>query len=186
MRESWKSHLATAVVTLLIGVTLGYMGNARPAPLNDLQAATIYALARSVSHLPLPEVAPVMHPVSKAKLAEKAKEIGVCPKGCPTIKAFQIQRDIYFDEALDMQDVQNPAILMHEMIHYLQYNDKLARRTMIGAKRRAEENLKLTGDAETCQEWVDREVYAYQMQNLVLYKANAQAVQMPAMPICKG
>jgi hypothetical protein len=129
------------------------------APLNDEQAASIYALVYGVTHLPLPLSPPEIHLTTNAKLQEMA-----CNKPCPSIKGFQRENKIYLDQDLDMADVHNAAILFHEMVHYYQW-----------AK---------SGPAKSCREWVDREIYAYHMQNLVLHKAGAQLVQAPIMPTC--
>ena len=129
------------------------------AQLNEEQAASIYTMVYGVTHLPLPLRPPEIHLTTNAKLQEMA-----CTKPCPSIKGFQKDNKIYLDESLDMADIHNAAVLFHEMVHYYQW-----------AK---------DGPAKSCREWVDREIYAYQMQNLVLYKAGARLVQAPIMPTC--
>lgn len=155
-----KDLLAIAVISWMCLLS----DMARAEPLDRLQAATIYGLAHSVSHLPLPDQAPEIHMTSVAAIEAMLVDIGVCPRGCPSVKAAQVEGRIYVDETLDMQDVHNAAILLHEMVHYLQW-----------AK---------DGESQTCEEWRDREITAYQLQNLVLNKAGARMIQAPAMPTC--
>lgn len=154
-----------AVIILLGGFWL-FSDLARAEPLDPMQAATIYTLAHSTTHLPLPEVPPTIHMTSADAINKMLTETGVCPKGCPSVKAAQIEDSIYVDDKLDFADIQNAAILLHEMVHFLQY-----------AK---------DGPAKTYSEWRDREIYAYQAQNFVLNKAGARMVQAPAMPKMQG
>ena len=158
----WLSHIATAIVAIVVALGLSNIGKA--AELDPLQAATIYGLAHSVSGLPLPEHAPEIHLTTAAAIDHMLTEMGVCPRGCPSVKAAQVQNRVYVDQALDMQDIQNAALVFHEIVHYLQW-----------AK---------DGDAKTCEEWRYREITAYQLQNLVLNKAGAHMVQAPTMPVC--
>ena len=154
------------LAVILLGTYVMFAPPTNAAPLAEDQTAMIYALSHSVSHLPLPEHAPAIHLTSHAKIEAMLKEIGVCPRGCPGVKAAQIEERVYVDEALDFGDIQNAAILFHELVHYLQW-----------AK---------DGEAKTCEEWRNREITAYQLQNLVLNKAGARMVQSPAMPSCPG
>lgn len=163
MRCAWKWFLMDVIVVIVVG--LGFSNIGKAGPLEADQAALIYGLAHSVSGLPLPEHAPEIHLTSAAAIDKMLTEMGVCPKGCPSVKAAQIENHVYVDEALDFADIQNAAILFHEFVHYLQW-----------AK---------FGDAQTCEEWRDREITAYQLQNLVLNKAGASMVQAPSFPSCK-
>lgn len=146
------------IAAVLLGLLLSRVD---AAPLDEYQAATIYTLVYGVTHLPLPATAPIVRQVSHAKLEAKMIEIGVCPKGCPSIKAAQIGNEVWLDEALDMMDVNNAAILFHEFVHYYQW-----------AK---------DGVAKSCEEWVDRELFAYRAQNEVLHKAGHRLVPVPHM-----
>ena len=158
--RTWKWIFVDVVVVIVVGLGLSNIGKA--AELQQDQVSLIYALVYGVTHLPLPEHPPVVHTTSNAKLQEMA-----CPsKPCPGIRGFQHDNNVYIDEALDMRDVRNAAILFHEFVHYYQWAQK--------------------GPAKSCREWVDREVFAYQAQNVVLNKAGAQMVQAPIMPTCYG
>ena len=137
----------------MLAILLALALPATAEPLDEMQAATIYALAHSVSHLPLPTVPPRIHIVSKAKLAALS--------GDPRTSGLHKQGDIYLDEALDMQDILNASILFHEYIHYMQW-------------------VKM-GDVQTCLEWRDREIMAYHWQNEVLFKSGVDTIQAPRM-----
>jgi hypothetical protein len=154
------------IAVLLCGLYVMFVPPTNAAELDQMQAATIYGLAHSVSGLPLPQQPPEIHMTSAMAIDKMLTEMGVCPRGCPSVKAAQVENRIYVDEKLDFQDIQNAAILFHEMVHFLQY-----------AK---------DGEAKTCEEWRDREITAYQLQNLVLNKAGARMVQAPQMPTCPG
>lgn len=125
----------------------------------------LYRLASSISKLPMPVAPPEVVLTSHDAIEKLLTEIGVCPKGCPSVKMAQVENRIYIDEALDFDSIQVAAVLVHESVHHLQW-----------AK---------DGEAQTCRQWVDREIIAYQMQNIVLNKANARMVQEPAWPECK-
>jgi hypothetical protein len=100
---------------------------------------------------------------ARQKIVDLAVETGTvtCPTNCPTLHSLQIGPEIWFDDALDMQDVYNASILFHEMTHYLQW-----------AK---------SDFAQTCEEWKDREIMAYHWQNEVLVKSGRHAIQIPTM-----
>lgn len=149
---------------------------AYPAPLNEDQAAIVYTLVYGVTHLPLPDKSPEVHLTTNLELQKMA-----CPHGCATIKGFQLDDKIYFDRNLDFADPYVAAIMFHEFVHYYQWNKALHERC--GADQ-ACLDAKVAGRAKSCREWVDREIYAYQMQNLVLHRAGLQLVQPPSMPNC--
>lgn len=133
-----------------------------PAPSIADQLGTsglvVYDLASKLSGLPIHGL-PEMHAVTHDVLIKTAG----CR--CPTIKALQKGDDVYLDESLDMKDVQNIAILLHELVHHLQYTNH--------------------GPAKDCKDWVDREVTAYQLQNQMLYRAGARLIQAPMFGECK-
>ena len=160
--RTWKWIFFDILVVIVVGLGLSNIGKA--GPLEPDQAALIYGLAHSVSHLPLPDRPPEIHITSAAKIDKMLTEMGVCPRGCPNVKGAQVGNRVYVDENLDFGNVQNAAILFHEFVHYLQW-----------AK---------DGEAKTCEEWRDREITAYHLQNLVLHKAGAMLVQAPPMPSC--
>jgi len=128
---------------------------AKAADLTQEQTTLIYALAHSTSGYPLPEKPPTIFLLSQKELQDMA-----CPGRACNVRGFSIGLDIYLDEDLDMSSVYGASILYHETLHFLQ---------MV--------NL---GPAKNCEEWVDRELEAYRLQNHVLEKAGAQPVLVPA------
>lgn len=120
----------------------------------------VYKLAHKISGLPLASNPPTVIKVPLKKL------MVVCSKPCPTIKAAQVGNTILVLEDLDMKEIKNLSILFHEMVHYLQWAN--------------------SGLAKSCDEWVDREISAYQLQNQMLYKSGSQTVQPPSLiGVCK-
>jgi hypothetical protein len=101
----------------------------------------------------MPAVAPEIRLVSNEKL-----KATICP-ACKNLGAGFMDGVIYIDETLDMSNVRTASILFHEMVHFLQWSNK--------------------GPAKNCDEWFDREVVAYQLQNEVLFKAGVRLVQVP-------
>lgn len=151
--------------------------------LDDMQVALIYSLVYGVTHLPLPEHPPVIHTTTHEALVVIAKDkLGIrCPTGCPTLKALQVEGNVYLDQELDMQEVQNAAVLFHEFVHYYQWDKKLQMRKAMSQAERTKLGVEITGQAESCAEWKDREIAAYHWQNEVLFKAGKQLVQPPHM-----
>lgn len=162
MKTLWNLILIAAFAAVTFIVTPVTFG----AQLSKTDADVTYKLAQDVSHLPVPEEGPVVRLANKEDIEAILVKIGVCPKGCPSVKAAQIGNTVYVDGALDFTDPQNIGIFMHELFHYMQW----AR----------------DGDAKTCDEWKNREISAYQWQNFFLNKLGARMVQSPAWPDCKS
>ena len=140
---------------LLIAFVGIWVNVAEAAELTQEQATLIYALAHSTTGYKLPEKPPTIYLVPQSKLQEMA-----CPGRTCNVRGFSIGLDIYLDEDLDMSTVYGASILYHEALHFLQMA-----------------NL---GPAKNCEEWVDRELEAYRLQNHVLEKAGARPVLVPA------
>lgn len=157
--KSWTWVDWLIIVALVVLNASAWSDDLRAAEVTDDQAATVYALAHSVSHLPLPEKAPTIHMVS----GEALQLIACGSTGmCQGIRAMQVGQDIFLDQTLDMSTPRNATILLHEFVHYLQW-----------AKG---------GMPKNCAEWRDREIVAYQVQNEVLYKIGEELVP----PYLKG
>ncbi len=154
-----KRHIVTIVLAIVLGLALS--AKAPAAPLTEDQATTLYETAIKVTKLPRPEALPILTALPHDMLMKVA-----CVKACPSIKGAQINERVYFDADLDMADVHNAAIIFHELVHYLQWAQK--------------------GRAESCTEWVNREIAAYQAQNALLYAAGATLALVPTMPSCEG
>lgn len=143
------------IAVALTGVAVLLAERASGAPLTQEQATMIYALAHSTTGYKLPEKPPTIYLVTQDELRVMA-----CPgKPCP-VRAYSAGPDIYLDETLDMADVYGASILLHEIVHFLAFMNK--------------------GAASSCEEWVDREIEAYAIQNHVLEKVGAQPVMVPA------
>lgn len=161
MKEWIKDFLAV----VLFGSFCLFSSGPHAGQLNKDSADVIYALAVKISKLPEPEEGPVVQMLEAPVIDKLLTTLGVCPKGCSTVKAAQLKNVVVVSKALDFDSPIDQSILLHEFVHYLQW-----------AK---------SGDAKTCKEWVDREIVAYQMQNLFLHKLNVPLVQSPAWPKCK-
>lgn len=146
-----KDMIAVGLIGLAI---LCLHPQAKAADLTQEQA-TLINLAHSTSGYQLPDRPPTIHLVPQDKLREMA-----CPGRACNVRGFSIGLDIFLDEDLDMSSVYGASILYHEALHFLQ---------MV--------NL---GPAKNCEEWVDRELEAYRLQNYVLEKSGAQPVLVPA------
>jgi len=128
------------------------------AGLTREQAASLYLLARSTSHYPLPGAAPEIHLVPIQHLRDR-----VCPGHSCAVHGLQVENRIYLDEALDMSNLLHASILYHELVHYLQWSAR--------------------GDAKDCQEYLEREIEAYGLQIAVLAKAGI-AMRLPHLLPC--
>lgn len=145
------------MVCILISIALSF--RASGAELTQDQGTLIYALAHSVSGYPLAERPPKIKLVPVAELRKAA-----CPSNpvCD-VHGMQIADTVYLDDALDMADPYNGTILLHEMVHFLQWSKY--------------------GPAKDCLEWLQREMEAYGLQNHVLQKIGLRLVR-PIMPMC--
>jgi hypothetical protein len=123
--------------------------------LNREQAALIYAMAWGQSGLPLPPQAPTVHLTTITAL----RALVGCA-ACP-VRGLQVGADIYLDEALDFADAYDASILLHEMVHYLQWSAR--------------------GDVYSCEEWAQRERHAYAVQAHVLAMAGLHAAALAAI-----
>lgn len=158
----WDFLLIGAFATVAFIVTPVTFG----AELTKTDADVIYKLAQDISHIPAPAEGPTVQLWSKQDIEKLLVGIGVCPKGCPSVKAAQVGDTIYVDGELDFTDSQVIGVFIHELFHFLQRSRD--------------------GDVKTCEQWVQREIDAYQWQNFFLNKLGARMVQSPAWPDCKS
>jgi hypothetical protein len=103
---------------------------------------SIYLLAHSQAGLPLPEKAPTIHFTSQ----EHMRSLLGCGRCRPS--GAQIREDVYVDESLDFSRAYEASILLHELVHYLQWAAR--------------------GTATSCEEWLEREQRALAVQAHVL------------------
>lgn len=127
--------------------------------LNENQAKSIYVMTYYlVSHYKFPETGPKIYLVEQKVMQDLACSGAPCP-----IHGLQIEDKIYLDKKLDMQNLQNASILVHEYVHYFQWY--------------------ALGKAADCNEKQRREKEAFSVQNHVLYKVNEEPVK-PMIPVC--
>lgn len=126
----------------------------RRGELTPEHAAHLYAMAYGQAGLPLPERAPTIRLVPQATL----REIIACPD-CP-VRGLQIQDTVYVDEALDFANPYHASVLLHEMVHYLQWSAR--------------------GEASTCEEFAERERHALAVQGHVLAMAGLDRLALLA------
>ena len=142
-----KKEVLRGAVLLAVGFALGMLATlaARPArasqPTADEQRS-MYLLAHSQAGLPLPEKGPMIHFTSQ----EQIRSLLGCGRCRPS--GAQIREDVYVDEALDFSQAYEASILLHELVHYLQWAAR--------------------GTAASCQEWLEREQRALAVQARVL------------------
>ena len=133
-----------------------YPSLSRGADLSKDQAASLYAIAYGQVGF-LPEDAPTIYLTP----ADKLDEI-VCGKPCGA-KAAQVEKAIYLLETLDMTEPFNASILLHELVHFVQW--------------------KKNGPSKDCDEYRAREVEAYQIQFDALERLGIRPPSV-AIPIC--
>ena len=121
---------------------------ALPVQLSDRQAALIYAMAWSQSGLPLPDRPPTIHLTTR----ERLRTLLGCTD-CP-VRGLQLRDTIYLDRALNFADPYDASILLHELVHYLQWA--------------------AGGEVSDCDEWARRERQAYAIQAHVLTMAGLE------------
>lgn len=91
-----------------------------------------------------------------------ALEQRLCGKPCPVYAVFLPRHGILLDDRLDpVNDVKARGILLHELVHYVQWRQK-GRQT-----------------AQNCHEWVSREDQAYAIQYRWLGKTMARQQGYP-------
>lgn len=140
--EDWAFRiLIGAVAVLLILFLTGLDKKVAAEPLTGHQAMSIYVMAGGLSGLPMPERAPTIVLAKQAKL----QELACGGRPCPAVRGVTMPDGrIWLDESLDFSDPEDASILLHEMVHYLQW----AR----------------SGPIRSCDEWRRREVHAYTVQ----------------------
>jgi hypothetical protein len=161
--KAWGDTVKSILYTLL-AFTLQwalFIYSADAAELNHEQAASIYALAHGQlgPAYPLPEHAPTIVLTSQQRMREIYCE-GRCQAN---IHGMQVGNTVYVDEQLDFAQPLDASILLHELVHYLQWSRD--------------------GVAKSCEEWLSRERQAYQIQAEVLQKArvDSRSIRMLAM-----
>ena len=147
--EDWCHRiLIGAVAVLCILFLSGIDRKTQAAPLTGTQAMGIYVMGGGMSGLPLPERAPTIVLAKQAKLQELA-----CPgRTCPMVRGLTTPDGrIWLDEELDFSDPIDASVLLHEVVHYLQWSR--------------------SGPVRSCDNWRRREIHAYTVQMEALHHA---------------
>lgn len=159
----WVEVLAWVAVAW-IGMCVAERGESaepttRPAAmLTKDQLRDLYAMAYGRAGIGVPDKSPVIELVSIEQLQWIACEGRPCAIG-----AFQRAERVYLLETLDMGNPLHRAVLLHELVHYVQW---VAR-----------------GEAKTCEEYHAREVQAYEIQAFELDRADVY-FSMPYLQAC--
>ncbi len=143
-------QLATIAAAIgLVAWGAGIMSRcAAAADLAQDQAAVIYAIAYAHVGGALPQQPPTIHLVDRTRLQQLACNGGNCPA-----RGFQRGQDVYIDAALDFTKPADAGVLLHEVVHFLQF----AR----------------WGPAQDCLDWIARERQAYTIQAYELERMGA-------------
>lgn len=155
--------LAWGAASSATGYPENTAGQRAPRALSPEQAALIYVIAHSRTGLPLPERAPNLHFTSRTELRRLY--------GCDACSVRGLQRgaDIFLDQEIDFANALEASILLHEVVHYLQWAAR--------------------GEVTTCQEWAARERQAYQIQAAEIVRAGGEGAHQllvsARMLVCK-
>lgn len=112
-RISWAEIFAWVAVAW-IGMCVAERGEG--AELTERQAALLYAVAYGEAGLGIPDFSPTIRLLPAEQL-----ERAVCGKPCAGLKAAQIGDVVLLRVDLDMTDPLNASILLHELVHYVQW-----------------------------------------------------------------
>lgn len=152
---NWAEVLAWVAVAW-IGMCVAERGES--APLTEQQAALLYAVAYGEAGLGIPDFSPTIRLMYADQLEQT-----VCGKPCAGLKAAQIGDAILLREDLDMTAPLNASILLHELVHYVQWSKH--------------------GPAKDCEDYRDREIQAYEIQFAALARIGVRAPPAP-LPRC--
>lgn len=127
--------------------------------LGDLIAELLVA-TQSISGYPMPAEPPAVEFLAPETLQER-----VCGKPCAVLGWYEHGSSVFLDESLyPLTDVRSQAILVHELVHYLQEDN--------GA----------FGVPPTCERWVAREREAYNVQYRWLKEMHPQSIAQMGKP----
>ena len=118
---------------------------------SDLQES-LYQLAHVQTGLPLPARPPSIH---LTRQEDMSLLIG-CGQCTPS--GVQVKEHVYVDAGLDFSKAYDASILLHELVHYLQWS--------------------VAGPAKSCDEWREREQKAIAVQTRYLATAGADTMRV--------
>ncbi len=139
-----------AVLTLALALSVVPLA-ARGGELSS-EHESLYARAQRETGLPLPARPPTIHVTGR----EELRRLIGCAQCTPN--GLQIAEDVYIDGTLDLSKAYDASILLHELVHYLQWSE--------------------AGPAKSCDEWRDRERQAIAVQTRVLARAGADTTRV--------
>lgn len=152
--------LAIITVFLLVSISMfAFAEPAKAAPLNEIQARSIYAVAYGQYHGPREwlDKQPNIYIVDQARLCDVAKQRPDC-----SVLGLSVDGVVYIRDDLDFETTFAASILLHEFIHHFQW---------LEGKQDAIQAAMDRGDEQTvCELWVENERQAYLIQIDVLEK----------------
>lgn len=150
----WLDILAWVV----IGWVMIFSFRVEANKLTEDQAALLYAIAYGQAGAGVPETGPEVHVVSQEQL-----EALICEGRTCGVRAAQVGDVVFLREDLDMHDPINASILLHELVHYVQW-----------AKY---------GMAKDCADFRQREIEAYRIQFAALARIGVRPPKA-VVPVC--
>ena len=160
MRNKIVDAVFTAVLWLAFVVALVWaMPYAYSAPLNEIQARSIYAVAYGQYHGPREwlDKQPNIYVVDRARICEVARQQPACG-----VLGLSVDGVVYVRDDLDFETTFAASILLHEYVHHFQW---------LEGKQDAIREAMDRGDERTaCELWVENERQAYSIQIDVLEK----------------
>jgi hypothetical protein len=160
MREAFSFWLTGVVVGFVIGflVCAGLPANA--APLTELQAKSIYAVAYGQYTGPREwlDKQPNIYFVDQERICEVAMQRPTC-----RVYGLSVDGVVYIRHDLDFSTTFAAGILLHEDVHHLQWLD--GKHDAVAAAVAAGDNF------TACMLWTENERQAYEIQIHVLEQA---------------
>jgi hypothetical protein len=144
-RDRAAAAVALAFIAAVLGlcfaglVAIVLATPARAGELSREQVAVVYAIAYSHVGGALPEQAPRVHLVDRTVL----QGLACAWRSCPA-RGAQVGADIFVDESLDFSDPADASVLLHELVHFLQF-------ARWGPARDCHENIRREREAYTIQ-----------------------------------
>lgn len=147
-KRSFLENLFHGLLLLFAGALLAlllagaFTNKAHPAEIEPEQVALLYSFA--YGHVGfIPEKNPVIRVVTRETMC-KVAERAICHTA-----ATEREGVVYLVDTLDLRDAWNRSILLHELVHYVQWAQH--------------------GEPPTCEERLRREYQAYEIQAKALH-----------------
>lgn len=148
--------VAIALFAVVFGISKCHAETDPPGP---EQIQNLYMLAVGHAGIGVPEKAPKVYRISEAALCGVVGQDANCG-----MKGMQVADAVFYSDQLDFTQALDSSILLHEFVHYLQYEQP---------KYNAAKNTwSKAGRVKTPLEYDMRECQAYKVQREVLGKLN--------------